>query len=157
MIDGGERLLRRVLHIPLHFEARDQFDIAGGAVYAGFPVAQRFIAGTKSYPFRLKLVARLRLLVRAPFLLLLRAELALPRDIEFRRGVRDRGGMQGSQNNDRQVNQHFYSPSCFVIQSAREWWRGKSSTSLRALIERKAPWRAEVLVFERHSGEQSFL
>jgi hypothetical protein len=60
MIDGGERLLRRVLHIPLHFEARDQFDIAGRAVYAGFPVAQRFIAGTKSYPFRLKLVARLR-------------------------------------------------------------------------------------------------
>jgi len=107
-VDGGERLLRRVLHIPLHFEARDQFDIAGGAVYAGFPVAQRFIAGTKSYPFRLKLVARLRLLVRAPFLLLLRAELALPRDIEFRRGVRDRGGMQRSQNNDRQVNQHFF-------------------------------------------------
>ena len=31
------------------------------------------------------------------------------------------------------------------------------NTSLRALIERKAPWRAEVLVFERHSGEQSFL
>jgi hypothetical protein len=115
MIDGGESLPRRVLHIPLHFEAGDQFDIAGGAGDAGFPVAQGFIAWTKLYPFRLKLVARLLLFVRAPFLLLLRAELALPRDIEFRRGVRDRGWMQGSQNNDRQVNQHFCFPSCFVI------------------------------------------
>jgi len=105
-------LLRRILHIPLHFEARQQFDIAGGAVDAGFLVALLFCAGSKLCPFRLKGVARLRLVVRAPFLLLIRAAfgLAHPRDIEFRRGVRYRGGVQGSQNNDRQVNQHFCSP-----------------------------------------------
>jgi hypothetical protein len=83
-------LLRRILHIPLHFEARQQFDIAGGAVDAGFLVALLFCAGSKLCPFRLKGVARLRLVVRAPFLLLIRAAfgLAHPRDIEFRRGVR---------------------------------------------------------------------
>jgi hypothetical protein len=64
--------------------------------------------------------------------------------------------MQGSQNNDRQVNQHFCSPSCFVIQLAREWWRGKSPTSLRALIERTLASRSAGF-FERHSGEQPFL
>jgi hypothetical protein len=39
-------------------------------------------------------------------------ELALPRDIKFRRGIRDRRGVQGGQNNDQHVNEHFRSPSC---------------------------------------------
>ena len=102
-------LLRRVPHIPLHFEARQEFDIAGSAVYVGFLVTLPFRVRSKLYPFRLKGVARLCLFVRAPFLLLLRAAfgLALPRDIESRRGVCDRGGVQESQNDDWQVNQHF--------------------------------------------------
>src|SRR5258706_1749736 len=85
-------------HIPLHFEARQQFDIAGGAVDVGFLVALLFCAGSKLCPFRLNGVARLRLFFRAPFLLLIRAAcgLAYSRDIEFRRGVRDRDGVQGS-------------------------------------------------------------
>src|SRR6266403_1240112 len=73
-------------HIPLHFEARQQFDIAGGAVDVGFLVALLFCAGSKLCPFRLNGVARLRLFFRAPFLLLIRAAcgLAYSRDIEFR-------------------------------------------------------------------------
>ena len=99
-------------HVPLHFEARQQLDIARGAVDVGFLVALLFCAGSKLCPFRLNGVARLRLVVRAPFLRLGRAAfgLAHPRDIEFRRGVRYKGGVQGSQNNDRQVNQHCCSP-----------------------------------------------
>src|SRR6266481_7865538 len=103
-------LLRRLahvpllLHIPLHFEAGLQFNITEDALAgAGTLVALGSCAGTKLCPFRLKLVACLRLIGRAPSHLLLRAafELALPRDIEFRQGVRDRDGVQGSQNNDR--------------------------------------------------------
>jgi hypothetical protein len=114
------RLLRRLahvpllLHIPLHFEAGLQIDITEDAVArAGVLVALGSCAARKLRPFRLKSVACLRLIGHAPFLLLLRAALepALPRDIEFRQGARDRDGVQGSQNNDRQVNQHFCSPS----------------------------------------------
>ena len=74
-----------------------------------FPRNTAFSRSQQLYPFRLKGVARLCLFVRAPFLLLLRAAfgLALPRDIESRRGVCDRGGVQESQNDDWQVNQHF--------------------------------------------------
>src|ERR1700737_4375988 len=53
-------LLRRILHIPLHFEARQQFDIAGGAVDAGFLVALLFCAGSNMCPFRLKGVGTVR-------------------------------------------------------------------------------------------------
>src|SRR5258705_866224 len=86
------------LHVPLHFEARQQLDIARGAVDVGFLVALLFCAGSKLCPFRLNGVARLRLVVRAPFLRLVRVAcgLAYSRDIEFRRGVRDRDGVQGS-------------------------------------------------------------
>ena len=114
-------LLLRVLHIPLHFEARQNFDVARGAVRVGFLVALGFCAGTKLCPFLLKLVARLALIGRAPFLHRFGAafELALPRDFEFRHGIRDRRGVQGSQNNDRQVDQHLYSLSCVhVVQNA---------------------------------------
>ena len=103
-----------LLYISLHFEARQQFDIIGNVVPASFLGTNAFFAGSKLSPFLLKGVARLRLVVRAPFLVLIRAdfELAVPRDIEFRHGIRDKRGVQGSQNNDRQVNQHFRSPNC---------------------------------------------
>jgi hypothetical protein len=98
-------------------EAGLQFEITGNAVPAvpaDLPVADAFFAGSKLFPFRLKFLARVRLTGHAPIQLLLRAdfELAFPRDIEFRHNIRDKRGVQGSQNNDRQVTQHFRSPNC---------------------------------------------
>src|ERR1700716_254561 len=82
-------LLRRlsfslVPHVSLHFEARQEFDIARSAIDAGFFVALEFGAGTKLNPFCLKVVACLYLIGNTPLLHLLRAafELALPRDFE---------------------------------------------------------------------------
>jgi hypothetical protein len=63
--------LRRVLHIPLHFEARQQLDIARDIVRAGFPVALGFLTGIELCPLGLKRVARLCLIDRAPLLRLL--------------------------------------------------------------------------------------
>src|ERR1700731_2787607 len=98
-------------------EAGLQFAITGNAVPAvpaDLPLTDAFLAGSELFPFRLKFLARLRLTGHAPVQLHLRAdfELALPRDIEFRHDIRDKRGVQGSQNNDRQVNQHFRSPNC---------------------------------------------
>ena len=118
----GAKLLRCLLrlpfdfHVSLHFEARQEFDIAGSAIRTGFAAALGFGAGTKLQPFRLKLVARLRLIVCAPFLYLYRAAfaLALASDIELRYSVRDRDGLQRSQDNDRQVYQHFVRRGCMT-------------------------------------------
>jgi hypothetical protein len=98
-----------LLHISLHFEAGLQFDIAENAAHVVFLVALGFCVGSKLCPFGLKLLARLRFIGHAPIQLLLRAgfELPLPRDNKFRHGIRDRLGVQGDQNNDRQVNQLF--------------------------------------------------
>ena len=112
-----------LLHISLHFETDLQFDITGNAARVGYLVTLFFFAGSILCPFRLKLLARLRLIGHAPIQVLLQAafELALPRDFEFRHGIRDRRGVQGSQNNDRQVDQHLYSLSCVhVVQNAMQ-------------------------------------
>src|SRR5258705_10294577 len=83
-----------LLHISLHFEAGLQFDITENAADVVFLVALGFCAGSKLCPFGLKLLACLRLIGHAPIQLLLRFgfELALPRDIKFRHGIRDRRG-----------------------------------------------------------------
>ena len=99
-----------LLHISLHFETDLQFDIAGNAARVGYLVTLFFFAGSILCPFRLKLLARLRLFGYASIQVLLQAafELALPRDFEFRHGIRDRREVQGSQNNDRQVDQYLF-------------------------------------------------
>ena len=59
------RLLGSFFYIPRHFQARQQLDIARGAVHAGFIDAIGFVSCTGLNPKRLELVARYRLIVDA--------------------------------------------------------------------------------------------
>src|ERR1700736_1000931 len=58
-------LPRGILHIPFHFQACQQFDVAGDVVGGAFLVALFFCARTKLRPFVLQGIARLLLVVRA--------------------------------------------------------------------------------------------
>jgi hypothetical protein len=104
--------LRCFLRIPRHFEADQQFDIAGGPVHAGFSDANGFVVRAELGPSRLKLIAGFRLIRSASFQRRLRAAFgsAFSCDIEFRHAVRDGCERERSKNNDREVSQHIRSP-----------------------------------------------
>lgn len=91
-------LLVCLFDIPVHFQARQQFDIAWGAIYAGFLHAPRLVCRAGLGPDRRKLIARLRLIGRAALLDRRCAAFgpALCSGIEFRQAIRYRNERERS-------------------------------------------------------------
>ena len=83
--------LGRRFDIPVHFQARQQLDIARATVNVSFLDARGLIRRAGLIPDWLELIARCRLILSASFLLDLRSsvELALPRYVEFRQTICD--------------------------------------------------------------------